>query len=105
MLRRSAECFVRASRLDHTYAKALAGAADAYFWMGVFGFKPAETFRIASGYTTDALDRDPSLAEARTTSGLIAVAHQWNWGKAEREFEQVISKKSMRPRTWVMPTF
>jgi DNA-binding winged helix-turn-helix (wHTH) protein/tetratricopeptide (TPR) repeat protein len=90
-LRRSIVCFERATQEDPHYALAFAGLADSYVLLGSYGVEPAlQASPIAKSAALKALQLDNSLAEAHTSLGMVYFYYDWNWSKAEQEFQRAI---------------
>ena len=71
--------FRRATELDHEYAEAYAGLADAYVMLGYFGYRPsAAMFPKAKDAALRSIQLDSTLASA-----LPALAYELTW---ERDF-------------------
>lgn len=86
-LRTAASYFSQAVAQDSTYARAHAGLADAYAVMGFYDFlPPREAFPQAARLAARAAALDPSLAAPRATMGYVALYHDWDFPRAEREF-------------------
>jgi len=90
-LRRSIECFERATHEDPHYALAFAGLSDSYVLLGSYGVEPAsQASPIAKSAALRALQLDGSLAEAHASLGMVSFYYDWNWLKAEQEFRRAI---------------
>jgi tetratricopeptide (TPR) repeat protein len=73
------------------FARAHVGLADAYAVMGFYDYLPPhEAFPPAAQAATTALAIDPGLGEAHATLGYVALYHEWDWERAEREFLRAI---------------
>lgn len=91
-LRRSTDYFQRATIEDPQYALAFSGLADSYVLLGSFGVEPAlQAWPIAKTAAIKALHLDNSLAEAHASLGMVYFYYEWNWLKAEQEFQCAIS--------------
>lgn len=85
--------FDQAISLDPSFAKAYAGRADCYVLMTSVLYGPLttrEAMNKASYDARQAIDIDPSLAEAHTSMGSIKLRYDWDWQQAEKEFELAI---------------
>lgn len=88
---KAAEHFRQAIDLDPGYARAYAGLADCYLLLGGYAHHPQlETLPKAKAAALRALDRDPRLAEAHATLGLITQNLDWDWTAAERHYREAI---------------
>jgi len=91
-IRRAASFFEQAVRRDSGFARAWAALADADVLAAVYSTGPPQALVArARAAALQALDLDPSLAEAHTALGLIVQNHDWDWATAEREFRQAIA--------------
>jgi serine/threonine-protein kinase len=79
------DAFLGATRQDPQSARAWAGLADTYFYMGyAFGrTPPTEAMPKALEAARQALTIDPDLAEAHTAKGLVHLFFDWDRGAAE----------------------
>lgn len=81
----------QAISIDPTYALAYVGLADSYNLLaGHGGLAPKETFPQAKAAALDALEIDPSLAQAYTSLGFVSYRFDWDWPRAEQHFQQAI---------------
>ncbi len=83
--------FRRAIEIVPDYAPAWAGLADADYGMSSIFVPPNEAIPRARVAAEKALALDGSLAEAHTSLGIIKVAYDWDWARAEREFDGAIA--------------
>lgn len=84
-------CFKQAIEIDHHYARAFAGIADCYTWMGILNLYPPEkTFREAKKWAERALKLDCTLAEAHSSLAYTHLCYDWDWAAAEAEFQRAI---------------
>jgi serine/threonine-protein kinase len=89
--RKSIDCFDEALHLDSKFALAHAGLADAYSFMGGYGYFPSrEAYTKAKSEAIKALELDPSLAEAHTSLATVKYRYDWNWQDAEESFRKAI---------------
>jgi serine/threonine-protein kinase len=90
-LARSIECFNKALALDDGYSQALAGLADAYLMMAVYGARPPHE---AMPKARDAARR-VSAAEMTpmsfATLGCVSALYDWDWAEAEQMFRYAIA--------------
>jgi serine/threonine protein kinase/Tfp pilus assembly protein PilF len=85
--------FEQAVALDPAFAKAYSGLADCYVLMSnvLYGPLPTrEAMEKASYDARQAIEIDPSLAEAHVSMGNIKLRYEWDWQQAEREFRLAI---------------
>jgi TolB-like protein/Flp pilus assembly protein TadD len=90
-LRRSIECFQRATAEDPQYAIAYAGLADSYVLLGTYGQPTFQVYPLAKAAALKALQLDASLAEPHASLGITYFYHEWNLSKAEYEFQRAIA--------------
>lgn len=92
-LKRSIVCFEQAIKLDPNYARAYAGLADSHITLSDYEMLPAIEFHPkAKEAVQKALAIDDSLAEAYTALAMIKANYDWDWGGADRDFQQAIEK-------------
>ena len=90
-LRRSIECFQQATAEDAQYALAYAGLADSYLLLCAHGIEPAfQAYPVAKAEALKALQLDDSFAEPHVSLAIVYFYHEWNWLKAEHEFQRAI---------------
>lgn len=85
--------FQKALEYDGSYAPSYAGLADCYALLGTAPYTvlpPSEAFPKAKANARKALALDPNLAEAHVSLGFSALAYDWNYAGAEREFLKAI---------------
>jgi serine/threonine protein kinase/tetratricopeptide (TPR) repeat protein len=88
---RSIDYFNRAIQIDPNYALAHAGLADSYILCGEWHIlAPNEAFPKAKDAALKALEIDEKLAEAHNALAMINRDYEWDWEKAEREFQRAI---------------
>ncbi|HEX5316051.1 MAG TPA: tetratricopeptide repeat protein, partial [Candidatus Kapabacteria bacterium] len=76
---------------DPKYALAYDGEADSYFNLADWGCdSQAEMFPKAKVAALKAVELDPNLADAHTSLGELAFYYEWNWPKAEQEYQQAM---------------
>jgi eukaryotic-like serine/threonine-protein kinase len=89
-LRRAAQYFQQAIDKDPAYGLAWAGLADCYGVYGVYGvLSSKESIPRAREAALKALEIDETLAEAHASLA-YAESYDWNWPKAEEEFQRAI---------------
>ena len=82
------EYFQQAVNTDPGYALAYAGLADCYVLLGWNSYlPPKQAFPRAKAAANAALKLDPDLAEAHTSLAAVFWLHDWQWDKAQTEFE------------------
>ena len=90
--RQAAECFQQAIAADGGYARAHAGLADTYALMSSYNMgPPGDLMPKARAAALRALELDDGLAAAHTSLALIAENYEWDWKKAESEFQRAIA--------------
>jgi TolB-like protein len=85
----AATLFRQAFDRDPTFADAAAALALTYETQSEGGFAPPSAFERARRVAATALKLDPKNAVAHYVLGLISLIYDWDWGAAEREFQQV----------------
>jgi TolB-like protein/class 3 adenylate cyclase len=89
--RKAVEHFKHAIELDHSFALANAGLAEAYNMLGYWNYlPPKEAFPEAEKAAQQALELDPALAEAHTALGYVRFQYEWKFNQAEMEFKEAI---------------
>ncbi len=89
--KRGIQYFQQAIEKDPAYARAHAGLADSYIYLGWFSvLPPKEAHSKAKAAATKALEIDDSLAEAHNSLAAVKVTCDWNWPEAEEEFKRAI---------------
>jgi eukaryotic-like serine/threonine-protein kinase len=89
--RRSIDCFDEARHLDPNFALAYSGLADAYSFMGGFGYIASrDAYTKAKAEATKALELDATLAEAYTTLATVQYRYDWDWKAAEESFRKAL---------------
>jgi DNA-binding winged helix-turn-helix (wHTH) protein/tetratricopeptide (TPR) repeat protein len=90
-LDRAAGYFRQSIDKDPTFAMAYAGLADAYNLMDEWGSaSPRESFPRGKAAAMKALELDDSLAEAHASLAYVLSNHDWEWTKAENEFQTAL---------------
>src|SRR5215469_10911206 len=86
------EYFQQAVNTDAGYALAYAGLADCYVLLGWNCYlPPKQAFPRAKAAANAALELDPDLAEAHTSLAAALWLHDWQWDKAQTEFEHSVA--------------
>jgi TolB-like protein/DNA-binding winged helix-turn-helix (wHTH) protein/Flp pilus assembly protein TadD len=86
--------FEESIRKDPSFALAYSGLADSYVYLAFFGqgqVPPDRAYKSAKEALRKAVELDDSIGEAHDTLGLLSWRFEWNWGAAEREFNQAIA--------------
>jgi len=90
-MNKAIEYFEEAIELDAEYALAHAGLADAYGLLAHYGvFGPAEVWSKAASSAATAVMLDAESAETHTSLAHVKSTQDWDWAKAEREFQRAI---------------
>ena len=91
-IRKGVEHFERAIELDHTFALAYAGLADAYAFLASSTGEqpPTEFYPKSEAAARRALELDDTLAEAHTSLGFYRLLYEWDFRGASREFRRAI---------------
>ena len=90
----AAACYEQAIALDPEYAQANAWLSYAYAMLGFdeFGVAPAqEMMPKARAAALRAVELDATLGDAHFARAVVATLYDWDWGLAQREFEQAMS--------------
>jgi serine/threonine-protein kinase len=88
---RAIEYFRQSIKLDPKFALAYARIAETYGSMPAYPYlSPKEAFPQAKAAAQQALEIDPTLAEAHTFLAYCLVIYDWNWVEAERSFKRAI---------------
>ncbi|HQR35231.1 MAG TPA: protein kinase [Blastocatellia bacterium] len=90
-LKKAIEHFNAAIKLDEEYALALAGLADCFVLLGVYGAAPPRIIMPKAREAAEkALQIDEYLADPHASLGAYHCWYTWNWIEAEREFRRAI---------------
>jgi TolB-like protein/Flp pilus assembly protein TadD/class 3 adenylate cyclase len=91
-IRTSIGFFQQAIDLDHSYALAYFGLAEAYRSLAISSDVPSkECLPQAKAAARKALEIDESLAEAHASLAFILVWFDWDWAGAEREAKRAVA--------------
>jgi TolB-like protein/DNA-binding SARP family transcriptional activator/Flp pilus assembly protein TadD len=86
-LRNAVTYLQQAAARTPDHARVHAALGDAYAVLGFYDYMPPRTaFPAAKAAALRALQLDPTLAEAHSTLGYVALYHEWEWQRGEREF-------------------
>jgi TolB-like protein/DNA-binding SARP family transcriptional activator len=89
--RKGVSHFQQAIDQDPNYARAYAGLADSYYVLGYYSaLPPKEAFPKAKAAAMKALEFDDSLAEGHAALAVVIRDFDWDWAKAEKEFNRAI---------------
>ena len=81
----------RALDLDPNYVRAHIGVADSYLLLGEYlHLSPADSFPLAKAAVLRALELDDSRAEAHASLAEVLFFYEWDWMKAEAEYQRAI---------------
>jgi TolB-like protein/Flp pilus assembly protein TadD len=100
-VKKAANYFEEALKIDPRFAIAYSGLADSYSIMADYSWMdPVEAGLLAKRYATRALEIDDTLAEAHASLGLILLNHSWDFGSAERELKRAIELRPNYPAAY-----
>ncbi len=89
--RKATDYFNQAVEKDPNYAKAYAGLADTYNFLGESGYiAPLQVWQNAKSAATHAVKLDDNLPEAHISLGLVRESYDWDWLGAESEFKRAV---------------
>jgi len=89
-LSKSIDFFQEAVALDPKLAVAYAGLADSYSILGSDVLPVAVAQGKARAAATKAIALDPSLAESHAAMAMVAFYYDWDWKKADGEFQTAL---------------
>src|SRR5438874_3778652 len=90
-LKKSIDYFQQAIAIDPNYAPGYAGVADAYVFLpGYTAGAPRDCYPKAMDAAKKALELDNTLAEAHTTLALATWYYDFDFARANREFQRAI---------------
>jgi serine/threonine protein kinase/Flp pilus assembly protein TadD len=88
-LQKSVGYFLAALEKEPRYPEALAGLAEAYATLGLYGvLPPHEIMPKAKGAAERAIGMIETISSPHATSGCIASVYDWNWQEAEQQFQR-----------------
>ena len=91
-VRKAAELFEQAAKLDEQFAAAYAMSAQCDMFLGFFGFvAPSEGFEKARPLLRRAIEIDDRLDIAHMLMGRLLMDADWDWSGAEAEFKRAIA--------------
>jgi TolB-like protein len=94
-LKKAADYFQEALRIDPRYAEAHAALGDVYWVMGSAGFEvrpTRETGPLAKAAVARALEIDPDLPLALVVQAMLMIDHDWNFREGEERVQEVIER-------------
>src|ERR1700738_622408 len=92
------EHYQRALDLDPAFGLAYAGMADCHLALASFTFvPPCNSLPRAKAAAIRALEIDPQLGEAVTVLACVSALYEWDWLRAQREFEEAILLAPLYP--------
>ncbi len=90
-IKRGIESFTEAIDIDPRFAPALAGLADSYAILGIYGaYPPKEVMSRAKDTALRALEADDTVAETQVSLGCVESVFEWNWTAGEQRFLRAI---------------
>lgn len=95
-------CFLEATKLDPSFARAWTGLADTYSLYSVPGHKgaisPEDAVKSAKAAAKQAIEIDDTLSEPFVSLGMIKLRYDWDWNGAEDYFRAAISRDPEFPQ-------
>ncbi len=89
---KSIEYFQQAIAADPSHALSYAGLADSYIILALFGtVAPSNAWPKAKEAAAKALELDDTLGAAHASMGAILSTYEWDWAKAELEFQRALA--------------
>lgn len=83
--------FQAAVARDARCTAARAGLAEAYVTLAIYGLRPAaEVMPLARAAALEALEQSANDPSALSARAVVHAVYDWNWGEAEREFQQIL---------------
>jgi len=90
--------FRLAARHDPKFALPHAGLADTQLILGFSGLvAPQRAWTLAAASAQRALDRDPTVAEARVSLAYLSLFRDWDWEKAGQELSRAVDLSPTQP--------
>ncbi|HTY36376.1 MAG TPA: protein kinase, partial [Bacteroidota bacterium] len=93
-LERANQLFDQAIALDSRYALAYAARAETFFSMGDLLLPMSKATSKAKQDIESALSIDDELVQARTVNAIIEFQYDWDFPRAEKDFQQVIASNA-----------
>jgi len=93
-VRTSIDYFQQALSRNPNFARAYAGLADAYISLGqpwVGDLPPRQALQEAKRAAENAIRLSSDLSEAHVSLGHVLVLHDWDWRRAEEEYQRAIA--------------
>jgi eukaryotic-like serine/threonine-protein kinase len=84
------ENYNEAIRVDPNNALAYVGQAEVYYLFSSQFSSPKDTMPKVSEAASKALEKDPTLAEAHTYTGIVSAFYEHQFSRADREFQLAI---------------
>src|SRR5262249_55602057 len=89
-IKKAIELFSQATLKDEEYARAYAALATARYSLTMCcDGRPSELV-AAKAFAQKALDLDDDLAEGHSALGSVISSADWNWTKAEKEYQRAL---------------
>jgi TolB-like protein/DNA-binding winged helix-turn-helix (wHTH) protein/Tfp pilus assembly protein PilF len=89
--KQSLQYYQQAADKDPTFTRAFVGIADAYYNLGDWGCSPqTEAFAKSRAAALQAVKLDPAIAPAYAELADLDFTAEWNWPKAEKEYQQAL---------------
>jgi eukaryotic-like serine/threonine-protein kinase len=96
------ELLQQAVAKDPAFAAAYSALGATYIVMAVDGFEPPiGAGQLANRYIGEALRLDPELANAHGEAASAAFFFDWDWARAEREWERAMASGTFEP-DWLL---
>ena len=92
-LRTAIDYFQQAISRSPNFGRAYAGLADAYILLGqpwVGGLPPKQALQEAKPAAENAIRLSSDFSEAHVSLGQVMMLHDWDWRRAEDEYERAI---------------
>jgi serine/threonine protein kinase/tetratricopeptide (TPR) repeat protein len=93
-IRTAIDYFQQALSRNPNFARAYAGLADAYISLGypwIGGLPPRQAQQEAKNAAENALRLSGDLSEAHVSLAHVLVLHDWDWRRAEEEYQRAIA--------------
>jgi TolB-like protein/Flp pilus assembly protein TadD len=90
--RKAMDYYTQATTIDHDYALAWAGLADAYASAPMNGdARPADVCSLAREAAAQAVRSEPNLCETQHVLGQVSWQLEWDWLQAEAAFRRAVA--------------